>query len=221
MLSKASIKYLRDLAKNNNRDWFKEHKGRYDAVLPEVKTLLADMTEAFAKIDDIESSKFYRIYRDVRFSADKTPYNPSWRMSWTRRKPALRGGYFLGIMPDEVFVGCGFWNPHKDDLALIRSQIAADPDDMRSVLKDKSLVKAWGEMKGEQLKSNPRGYDKDHTAIDLLRYKQYLFSKTYPVSAVYDQAFAKIIINDFDAIRPFFDYMSYILTHDLNGEALN
>lgn len=216
-----AIKYLKDLQRHNNREWFKENKDRYDLALGVAKAVQAALTERFEMQDDIESTKLYRIYRDVRFSKDKTPYNPSWRMSWTRRKPGLRGGYFLAVSPDDIFIGGGFWQPNKEDLAHIRAQIAAEPDELRAIIEDKDFISRWGALKGEQLKTAPRGYEKDHPAVDLLRYKQFLLTHNISARSATSDDFADTVLDYFQGMRPLFDYMSYILGHDLNGVPLH
>jgi len=221
VLDSKTLKFLKDLSKNNNREWFHDNKKRYEIGLADAKTFQADFTERFKSVDDIEDTKLYRIYRDVRFSKDKTPYNPSFRMSWTRRKPHLRGGYFLAMGHDEVFIGGGFWQPNKEDLAHIRSQIAAEPQELRKILKSKKFKAMWGELKGDQLKTAPRGYEKDHPAVDLLRYKQYLLYKTFSAKAATEAGFSDLLLEHYQGMRPLFNYMSYILGHDLNGVPLH
>jgi len=219
-IHKKTHKFLKDLTKNNNRQWFQEHKDQYDIVHQNAKDFMNALNDEMNKIDRIEKSKLFRIYRDVRFSKDKTPYNPAFRMSYTREKPYLRGGYYLGIGPTETFLGAGFWNPSPADLRLIRYNIAQDAKPLRKIMKAKKFVDTFGEMHGDQVKSAPKGYAKDHHNIDLLRYKQLVVSKHYSVKDTMDNSFIKQVAKDFKVVRPFFDYMSDILGHDLNGEPL-
>jgi len=219
-ISKETIKYITDLSRNNNRTWFEDHRNQYELAQRNAKDFMASLSLELNKHDRIEKSKLFRIYRDVRFSKDKTPYNPGFRMSFAREKPYLRGGYFLGIRPKETFLGAGFWNPAPADLKLIRDHIAQDDKPLRKLLKAKKFVDTFGYIQGDQVKSCPRGFSKDHPAIDLLRFKQLIVSKVYAKTETTAGGFAKQVARDFKVIRPFFDYMSDILGHDLNGEPL-
>ncbi len=225
--SKATLTFLRQLSRNNNREWFGKHKDRYLAAQAEAKSVLEDIEHRLERDSGVKTpgayignAKLYRIYRDVRFSKNKTPYNTALRMYWGRKQPDLRGGYYLSVSPSEVFLGGGFWNPEREDLQHIRAQIAAAPAELPAVIEKKAFVKVWGEMKGEQLKSSPRGYDKDHPAVEQLRYKQFLFSKTYPSTLATTEDFVSTVVADFGALHPFLDHMTYLLRHDLNGAPL-
>lgn len=158
-----------------------------------------------------------RIYRDVRFSKDKTPYKSHIMGGFRRDTVWKRGGYMFRVMPGDSGVGCGFWAPEKDDLKLIRSHIAQDPRPLRKILKSKKFKDTFGELHGEQLKRAPKDFDPDHEAIDLLRFKQFLVYKTFTDAEVTSSGFQKEVVKTFRAVRPLFDYMSIALTHDLNG----
>lgn len=220
IISQQSMTFLADLAKNNNREWFAEHKSEYEAMRAEAKEFVTALEEEMNKEDSIEKVKLYRIYRDVRFSKDKTPYNPHIGISLSREKPALRGGYYLSLRPGNSMMACGFWGPASADLKLIREQIAQDPDAMRAAISAPSVVRSWGAMTGDQVKTAPKGYAKDHPAIDLLRYKQMVFRRDLSDKAVRGKDIVQQIAESYRDIRPFFDYMSDILTHDTNGVPL-
>ena len=161
-----------------------------------------------------------RIYRDVRFSKDKSPYKNHFGGSFRRATTALRGGYYFHITPGETFIATGFWGPNSEDLKLIRSHIAAEPDRLRDVIQQKGFRDHFEVLKGEQVKTAPKGYAKDHAAIDLLRYKQFLLLKSFTDTEVLSSSFAKKVSDTFSQARPFLDYMSEILTTDLNGISL-
>jgi len=220
IVEKSTLAYCRKLAKNNTRDWFKENKEVYQTALENVKAFQSDLLADLQKIDEIDKSKMFRIYRDVRFSKDKTPYNPDFRMSFSREGAHRRGGYYLRIAPGNTFVAAGFWGPEPKDLKLIRSHIAQDDKPLRKVINSKKFKNHFGILDGDQVKSAPKGYPKDHPSIDLLKYKQFIVSKKITDKIVCSKDFKKEVINSYKAIRPFFDYMSEILTHDLNGVSL-
>ncbi len=225
-IQKSSLKFLKDLANNNNRDWFTANKDKYTAMhenlIAFAEALMVEMNKHDQIVPATGKKTLFRIYRDVRFSKDKSPYKSHIGGSMSRDTPWLRGGYYFGIQPGgKSMIGCGFWNPNKDDLKLIREHIAAEPERLEKVFKGKKFKDTFPNlMEGEQLKTAPKGFPKDHPAIELLRYKQFLTYKPYKDSEVTDKGFLKQIVKDYKAVRPFFDYMSEILTHDLNGVAL-
>lgn len=220
-ISSQSFQFLTDLTANNDRSWFQEHKVRYEAYKSEATGFQTALKNEMNKIDSIEKTKMFRIYRDVRFSKDKSPYNPHLSISLTRTKPLLRGGYFLRIKPGESAIACGFWKPDSADMLHIRKNIAADPKAFEEAIGAKSIISTFGSVSGEKLKSAPRGFPKDDPAIDYLKYKQFLFVKDIEDGQVLQNDFINVVVDTFRAVRPFFDYMSYILTHDLNGEPLH
>ncbi|NVK52139.1 MAG: DUF2461 domain-containing protein [Flavobacteriaceae bacterium] len=220
-LEKSAFQFLTDLSKNNNRDWFTVHKPKYTEIQNHVKKLFAGMQGNLEKHDEIEKMKIYRIYRDVRFSKDKTPYNPRFAVSFSRLGKHLRGGYFLQIKPGETLLGGGFWQPEKDDLHRIRKEIELDATEIRAILNDPIFVQHFdGKFEGEELKSAPRGFDKEHPDVDLLRKKGFIAVRRFTDKEVLSPNFLNEIDSSFKALRPFFNLFSDILTTNLNGESL-
>jgi len=162
----------------------------------------------------------YRIYNDVRFSKDKSPYNPRFAGYLKRVKPMLRGGYYIWIKPGDSHVGCGFSYPNAEDLKRIRLDIESNYDQWNKLLNSKSIKSNFGEMRGQKVRTAPRGFESDHPAIKLLKFKQYWFEHSFTDEEVLSKDFAGKVNKVFMSIRPFFDYMSDVLTTDLNGESL-
>lgn len=216
----SGFEFLKELDNNNNKEWFVANKETFDVTLKEVKAFFKDIYDQMGKKDSIEKFHVHRIYRDVRFSKDKTPYKTYFGLHLGRKKPHLRGGYYVSIEPDRSFVGGGFWEPNKEDLNRIRKEIELDDSEFRNLLSDPKFVNTFGELKGEELKTAPRGFDKEHHAIDLLRKKQFLVMRSFTDKEVLDPDFPKEVIAIFEAMRPLFDYMSLVLTTDANGESL-
>lgn len=220
-IPRETFNFLKRLEKNNNREWFNENKKEFKEIEAEVKQVYNQLFEILNEHDDIDKVKLFRIYRDVRFSKNKQPYKTHFGGSFHRRKPELRGGYYLHIQPNnESFIATGFWEPNKDDLLRIRKEFETDASEMREILSNKSFSKIWGNLVGEELKSAPRNFDKNHSDIDLIRKKQYIFVKKYTDKEVLSKHFINNVNTSFKAIRPFFDYMSDVLTTNLNGELL-
>jgi uncharacterized protein (TIGR02453 family) len=219
---KSTLQYLKDLQKNNNRDWFSETKPKYLEAQKNAKGVFAAIHEQLQLHDEIEKSKMMRIYRDVRFSHDKTPYKAHFANSYSRLGKELRGGYFLRIRPGESFLAGGFWEPSKDDLLRIRKEIELDASEIRAILADKEYQLYFGGKfeSFSELKTAPRGFDKAHKDIDLLRKKGFIASRNFTDAEVLSENFIEEVTKSYKALRPFFNLFSDLLTTNLNGESI-
>lgn len=215
------LDFLKLLKENNDRDWFNEHKKEFKKLEVDAKRNFNRLLDLLKTHDDVDRLKNFRIYRDVRFSKNKAPYKTHFSGSFYRRKPALRGSYYLHIQPNnESFIAVGFWDPSKEDLIRIRKEFEVDDEDIRAIINEKSFKRIWGNLLGEELKTAPRGFDKEHKAIDLIRKKQFLFTKNYTDAQVISPSFIEDVNASFKAVRPYLDYMSSVLTTNINGEPL-
>jgi uncharacterized protein (TIGR02453 family) len=219
-LPKNLFSFFKDLQQNNNRDWFAEHKPAFKTLESQVKAFGEQLKDQLNQHDNIDRFKLFRIYRDVRFSKDKTPYKTHFGLTWHRTKPLYRGGYYLHLSPNNNFLACGFWNPNPADLKRIRQEIDIDGEEYRAILNDKAFKNVWGELQGEVVKTAPKGYVKDHSQIDLLRFKQHIFTIKYTDDQVCQTDFLDRADSALQAIRPFVDYMSEVLTTNADGESL-
>ncbi len=221
---KSAINFLERLSKNNNREWFQKHKSEYDTALNEVVAFADDLLVEMKKhdvLDNISGRKsLFRIYRDVRFSKDKSPYKTHWALFFKRSGASRRGGYYLHISHKESYIMGGFFNPNKDDLLHIRNQIALDSSGLREIINSQNFKIFFKELRGEKLKTSPRGFEEDHPDLDLLQYKQFLLRHDFSKNEVDNPDFPKIVSKAFEELRPFFDCMTDLLTTDLNGESL-
>ena len=209
--------FFKKLEANNNREWFQANKEEFKLLEADIKQFMQIIADNLKFHDKIEKSKIFRIYRDVRFSKNKTPYKTHFGLSFKREKPALRGGYYLHLEPGKSFLGVGFWAPEKEDLLRIRKELEVGADEYRQIIEKKTLKKYWGSLSGDEVKSAPNGFSKDHPDIDLIKKKQHVFIKNITDQDVHSKDFVDIIDEHFQSIRPFFDYMSNVLTTDLNG----
>jgi uncharacterized protein (TIGR02453 family) len=218
--SKDILDFFNKLEKNNDRDWFNDHKTEFKKLEAKAKEAYNLIKENLNKHDVIEGFKLFRIYRDVRFSKNKLPYKTHFGGSFKRKKPELRGGYYLHIQPNnKSFIATGFWEPNKNDLLRIRREFEQDDSEIRAILSQNQFQSIWGPFVGDELKTAPRDFDKQHPAIDLIRKKQFIFVKNYTDDEVISDQFIDDVSASFKAIRPFFDYMSDVLTTNLNGES--
>ena len=219
---KSTFKYLQDLQKNNTRDWFADHKETYLKGQQNAKEVFELINRNLQKHDEIEKSKMMRIYRDVRFSKDKTPYKVHFANSFSRLGKELRGGYFLRISPGASFLAGGFWEPSKEDLFRIRKEIELDASEIKNILINKDYNKYFGGKfeSFSELKTAPRGFDKEHPDINLLRKKGFIASKSFSDAEVLSPNFIEEVDKSFKALRPFFNLFSDILSTNLNGEPM-
>ncbi|SIS74517.1 TIGR02453 family protein [Zobellia uliginosa] len=220
IITKETLIFLSRLEKNNNREWFGENKKEFKTHEAQVKVFYEEVGNRLRLHDEIEKVKMFRIYRDVRFSKNKTPYKAHFAGSFSRLGAQRRGGYYLHIKPGESFVAAGFWAPNKEDLLRIRKEFEQDASEIREIMAESGFKKIWGALGGDEVKTAPKGFDKTHTDIDLIKKKQYVFVRKFTDEQVLSPNFVHEIDEAYRAIRPFFDYMSDVLTTNLNGESL-
>ncbi len=219
-LNKGMFKFLKDLDKNNNREWFAKNKDTYTIHHEAAKAFFQSIRNELDKTDMIEKHRTYRIYRDVRFSKNKTPYNPRFAGGYVRATAQLRGGYYIQLMPGNSLFAGGFFSPNPADTKRIRKEFEIDDSEIRKIMKNKKFKDTFGGLQGNEVKTSPRGFDIEHKAIDLIKKKQFYFEKTWTDQEVFSPEFFSEVMHSFKTIRPFFNYMSDVLTTNLNGESL-
>lgn len=223
-IKKASIAFLKELQNNNNREWFAENKARYEAARANIAEFADALMARISETDVLETESgkksMFRIYRDVRFSKNKDPYKTSHSGQFKREGKLRRGGYYYHFSPTEMMVGGGFYGIEKDDLKRVREELAADAEPMRAIIADKDFQRIYGAMRGEQLKTAPKGFDKTHPDIDLLRYKQFYAIRNFTEKEVLSSEFVDLAAETHLHLRPFFDYFTEVLTTNTNGELI-
>ncbi len=224
IITNVTFDFLKELKKNNNRDWFNENKKRYQASHKEMEALAEELIARVNKFDVLEevSAKkvLFRIYRDVRFSKNKEPYKTNRSGHLVRKGAERRGGFYFSIEPGNSMIGGGFYQPESSDLNHLREQIDLHSEPLKKAIAQKNFKAAFGEMLGEKLKTQPRGFDKDHPDLELLRHKSFYFMKTFSDKEVMSEDFPKVAADSFKLLLPFFDVMTEYLTTDLNGSPI-
>ncbi|OAV42861.1 DUF2461 domain-containing protein [Lewinella sp. 4G2] len=230
-IKKSTLQFIKDLHRNNNRDWFAENKPRYEAAHENMIEFAAELLDRLSKTDVLVEQNgkkvLQRIYRDIRFSKDKRPYKRSMSGSFTRDGKLRRGGYFFQIKPEANWeegdwmpsscCGGGFYNPERDDLKRLRDELATDSSELRAIIADKDFVRVFGELMGDKLKTAPKGFPKDHENIDLLRYKNFVAMRRFTDKEVLSADYLDLNHEALLTVRPFFDYFTDVLTTDGNG----
>jgi uncharacterized protein (TIGR02453 family) len=223
-IHRATIDFIKDLRENNNRDWFNANKHRYEQAHRNMIAFSDAVLDEMRKHDNIETASgkasLFRIYADTRFSKDKAPYKTHWGVRYSRATQHLRGGYYCHIEPGHAFAGGGFWGPNADDLKRIREDISINSNEWKELLSEPGIVKTFGKLRGESVKTAPKGYDKNHEGIEWLRMKQFVLRHDFTDAEMMAPDFARRISDVFREMRPFFDYMSEVLTTDSNGESI-
>ena len=220
-LSDTLFPLLEELKTNNIRNWFSENKYRFQQEETFLKIFFNEITNGLNTFDTIEKLKIFRIYRDVRFSKDKLPYKTNRSANWMREGAHRRGSYYLQLEPGNSFIGCGFFEPNPEDLLRIRKEFETDTTEIREILNQPEFKKVFrGFDTTNQVKTAPKGFDKNHNAIDLIKNKNFFVAHYYPDKEVLSADFIKTILNHFQLVQPYFKYMSDVLTTDLNGVSL-
>jgi uncharacterized protein (TIGR02453 family) len=197
--SPGLFEFLRDLREHNDRDWFKANKARYEESVLEpalefvadFAPLLAELSPHFVADPRPVGGSLFRIYRDTRFSKDKTPYKTHTGISFRHEhaKDIHAPVYYLHLDPAEVFAGAGIWHPDTTTLARIRDAIVHDPDRWTEV-RD-AVVGAGFRLGGDMLKRAPTGYDAEHPLVDDLKRKDFIASVEIPQRSVTAPGFAE------------------------------
>jgi len=210
-----AMTFFRGLERNNRREWFQPRKQMYEekvkAPMVALVTALDEAMMAFAPdyVTDADRA-IYRIYRDTRFSADKTPYKTHIAASFARRGLAKHGaaGLYFSISLKEIEVGGGIYMPPPETLLAVRTHVAARHEELRRIAGASAAKRLFGAMQGEQLSRVPKGFCAEDPAADLLRYKQYLLFTTLDVALATTPKLLPTLEKHFRAMIPFLEFLN-------------
>lgn len=207
--------FLRRLKRNNNRPWFQKHKAEYEELVRFpmecfIASLRPRMAEVAPDFDFQPRKSIFRVYRDTRFSNDKTPYKTNIAASFQARGPKAptgTAGLYVGVEIGEIFVGGGIYLPSSEQLKSIRAFIDAKPGELREVVEQPSFVKVFEGILGERLQKAPLGYPKDHPMIEYLRLKQFYVGVEYDGKECLKPRFLDNVVRVFTAAMPFIRWL--------------
>ncbi len=220
-INKSAFHFLAQLRENNNRNWMQENKESYLENEGNLRDFYAAVQRDLNLSDEIAAMKIYRINRDIRFSPNKTPYNLHRSVSFSRAGAQRRGGYYLRLEPGNSYMAGGFFDPNPADLFRIRKEFEVDSTEIRKILSQPDFKKAFGNFnQTDAVKTAPKNFSSAHENIDLIRLKNYFVSHPFTDEEVFAQDFKAKLVYHYQLLRPFFDYMSEVLTTDLNGVSL-
>ncbi|KAK6526669.1 hypothetical protein TWF281_009873 [Arthrobotrys megalospora] len=243
-----TLRFLKDLAKHNDRDWFHAHKDIYKIALANFKAYSSTLQEELTKVDwtvpilPIEKHNLFRIYRDVRFSSSKVPYKEYFSVAFSRTgKQGLYAKYYLSIQPgDQSFIGGGLWHPEATHVSLMRREIDRNPQGIKDILVSQDFFASFLDPGGSRkrtslkavegqalksfldrnsegaLKTAPKGYDKEHPDIDLLRLKSYTVGKRIKDSEILLPNSMEFIVDVLRTLEPFITYLNSVVMPDIN-----
>jgi uncharacterized protein (TIGR02453 family) len=211
MIKKETFSFLADLIEQNDRDWFQENKDRYLAAKENVDAFADSILNQFRKIDtsippELTSKKcVMRIYRDVRFSKDKSPYKNNFGIGISSRGKGNDGpGYYIHIQPGHSFVAGGYWMPQAEHLKAIRQEIDYNTADFLNIIEEKKFKSYFSELdQNEKLKTSPKGYEVDHPYIELLKLKSFTVTHSFTDTALTDAKSVENVIEGLQLIYPF------------------
>ncbi len=208
------LKFLRDISRNNNREWFEKHKPRYLQVKGHFEDFLETLHKELIKFDDSLAGlnprkQGFRIYRDVRFSKDKRPYKVNMGAGFSPRgKMEQEPGYYIHLEPGNSFVAGGLYMPDPTNLAKIRQEVDYNAEGLLKILSDKKFKKYFdGLDEFDRVKTAPKGYPKDHPHITLLKNKSFIVSRYFSDKDVKDKKFVKQLAETCKAIKPLNDFL--------------
>lgn len=210
------LRFLADLRQNNNKTWFEEHRAEYDEARQRFEDFLEIIIDAFRVTDNLGGLQARqctpRIYRDVRFSKDKSPYKTNfgalvgpqgWKSTWR--------GYYLSLEPGgRSLIAGGLYMPEPAQLERFRQSIDQHPDEFLRAVSGPDFVRIFGRLSGERLKTAPKGYEKDHPHLDLLQLKQITALRPLSDAEALSPDFASQVIEACRALRPFLDFVARI-----------
>ena len=211
-----TIKFLRELKANNDREWFKANKTRYeedvlDVALRFIQSMqdpLADIAPHFTAVATRSGGSLMRVYRDTRFSKNKQPYKTHIGIQFRheRAKDVHSPGFYVHIDPNEVFVGVGMWRPDSEPLRQIRERIAAKPAEWKRAIGTPAFRKNFS-LGGESLQRPPRGFDKEHPLIDDIKRKSFIAVREMTIDDCQKPQFQRSVETAFKQATPFMQFL--------------
>ena len=218
---REALRFFRRLKKNNNREWFLAHKGEFDdfvkAPMQALVSALQPGFQSFAPEFDLDPAKsIFRIYRDVRFSKDKSPYKTHIAAHFVipgNKKGVEGSGYYLQIAPSEVFLGGGIYIPDGDQLKSIRHAISAQSEEFLRIIKNTAFRKQFGALEGNRLQRVPTGYSTEDSLAEFLKLKQFFVGLQFKDDDCEDEQFVNLCLKVCKTAAPFVDFLNKAVRH--------
>ena len=213
-IEKTTLEFLAKLARNNNRTWFQKNRALYEAardnILEVTRFLIGEIAKFDGSIIGVEEKDcLFRIFRDARFSKDKSPYKTNFGAFIKSGGRSTAGaGYYFHVEPGNSMTAGGIYMPPAPELLAIRRAIAKAPAPFEKILLDKKFSRRFGGLSDERLKTAPKGFPKDHPAIEHLKWKHYIVFRNYPDRDVLSPRFLDRCLEDFFLMAPLNEYLN-------------
>lgn len=215
MITRETINFLKELKKNNSKEWFDNNRTKYltakENYLDFVTEVLHNLKSIDPTLQDIQPKNcVFRINRDVRFSANKNPYKTNFGASFSKGgKKIACAGYYFHLEPGECFIGGGYWMPMAEDLNKIRQEIDYNFDEFNKIINTKTFISAFGALDNkEKLVRPPKGYEKDNPALELLKLKNFIVMASIGDNELQDKKLIPKVISYFKAMKPLVDFLN-------------
>ncbi len=211
------LDFLADLSQHNNKSWFEQNRSAYETAREQFERFTTYLIDEFRVADNLGNLTakdcISRIYRDLRFSKDKTPYQTHmWAAIAPGGKKSTRMGYYVSIDPQgQSMVAGGMWQPTTEQLIRFRQSIDEDPSEFKQLISAKAFVDYFGGIEGERLKTAPQGYDRSHPELELLQLKQVIVHRNFSDNEVLAKDFPEKVVAGCRVMRPLLDYLDRIL----------
>lgn len=222
MLQASTIKFLKDLKKNNSKEWFDKNRKAYEVAKADflllVENVLKELSKKDASIAHLQAKDcVFRINRDVRFSKDKSPYKTNMGMSIAPKgKKGISAGYYFHVEPGGCFMGGGLYQPMPDDLKKVRQEIDYSYDEFSKIVSSKKFKSVYDGLsmdEGLKLSRPPKGYDENNPAIEFLKLKSFIAMTNVADKDLMDKNLTKKIVTSFEALQPMINFLNRALEH--------
>lgn len=210
-----TVRFLRALKRNNRREWFQPRKAQYDAkvrapMIAVIEQLAVDFRAFAPELVASPKLSMFRVYRDTRFSENKTPYKTHLAavFPW-RGLPKHEGaGVYFHLAPEDVWIGGGMYSPQPQQLHAVREHIAANVRRLRRIIDAPAFRNTFGPLEGAKLQRVPRGFHKEHEAAELLKHRQFLAGIELPASFASNPAFYRRLVGVFRQVVPLVRFLN-------------
>jgi uncharacterized protein (TIGR02453 family) len=221
MIQPHTVKFLKDLKKNNNREWFEANRKKYEEAKADFEAFVANVLAELSNVDETiahlkPKDCMFRINRDVRFSKNKAPYKTNFAMYISKGgKKTSDAGYYFHCEPGSAFIAGGVWMPMAPELKKIRQEIDYNFEEFQGILSETVFNNAFGNLdrsEGGVLTRPPKGYEDNNPAIEYLKLKSFIATAPLPDEALAHNALVNTVVEHFKTMKPFVDFLNHALS---------
>jgi uncharacterized protein (TIGR02453 family) len=210
LITKETFHFLNQIKQNNNRPWFEKNRPRYEKARAEYLGFVTKLINGIRKIEPIPEKEpikyIQRIYRDIRFSKDKTPYKSHFSSIIERGPENRKCPLYIQIQPGRSMMGGGIWDPSAETLKMVRQEIDYNNARLKKIINTKVFLNYFGKISGAKLTRPPKGYEADNPAIELLKFKQLYVDRSFDDDLVLSHHLIPEILKSYKAALPFFAF---------------